>query len=456
MKKIFLLLICFSLICHCYAQNTHADSLLVEMGKAKNDSIRVRLMNTIIYKTPDMSQQNRIDYSKKILNLAKSNNDKILEAIITAEIGYILAINGNSLEGAELCFRALEMAERVNSKLALGIIYQDLAVCYIDDTVRSIKFIHKAIPNSSAAGEYSNYTASLGTLARFYSTEQYKDSALYYAQRAYEVALAHNVEENLPSTLATLAEINYTFYHNKGLAFEYARSALHTSLGKKIPDLYIRSTSKLADLFLKEGQRDSALYYIYLSNPYLKEVRYNVLLDVYDLFKRYYLNTNADSALKYFQAYESLKNSTGKLSNIQQKQLLSIKRELDIEAISAERQQNIQYALIVLGIIILISLYLLLSRSFITNTKLIEFFGVITLLIVFEFLNLLLHPFLERVTHHSPILMLLALVCIAALLVPLHHKVEKWATHKLVEKNKQVRLANAKKTIEELENIKTN
>jgi hypothetical protein len=47
--------------------------------------------------------------------------------------------------------------------------------------------------------------------------------------------------------------------------------------------------------------------------------------------------------------------------------------------------------------------------------------------------------------------MLLALVCIAALLVPLHHKLEKWTTHKLVEKNKQVRLAAAKRTIEELE-----
>ncbi len=48
--------------------------------------------------------------------------------------------------------------------------------------------------------------------------------------------------------------------------------------------------------------------------------------------------------------------------------------------------------------------------------------------------------------------MLLALVCIAALLVPLHHKIEKWAVTKLVEKNKKIRLVNAKKTIEELEN----
>jgi hypothetical protein len=47
--------------------------------------------------------------------------------------------------------------------------------------------------------------------------------------------------------------------------------------------------------------------------------------------------------------------------------------------------------------------------------------------------------------------MLLALVCIAALLVPLHHKLEKWATNKLVEKNKAIRLVAAKRTIEELE-----
>jgi len=43
-----------------------------------------------------------------------------------------------------------------------------------------------------------------------------------------------------------------------------------------------------------------------------------------------------------------------------------------------------------------------------------------------------------------------------ALLVPLHHKVEKWATAKLVEKNKKIRLAAAKKTIEQLEKKQTN
>ena len=47
--------------------------------------------------------------------------------------------------------------------------------------------------------------------------------------------------------------------------------------------------------------------------------------------------------------------------------------------------------------------------------------------------------------------MLLIMVCIASLLVPAHHRLEKWVTQALVEKNKKIRLAAAKKTIARLE-----
>jgi NADH:ubiquinone oxidoreductase subunit 6 (subunit J) len=174
-----------------------------------------------------------------------------------------------------------------------------------------------------------------------------------------------------------------------------------------------------------------------------------------------YRNVNVDSAFKYSEMYRTAKDSLFSTKAIQQTQLMTFeeearKQELGVVTAKDEdqRKQNIQYALLALGIITFIILFLVLSRSFIANTKLIEFFGVIALLIVFEFLNLLLHPLLEKITHHTPVFMLFALVCIASLLVPMHHRIEKWATRKLVEKNKQVRLAAAKKTIEELE--KTN
>jgi hypothetical protein len=50
--------------------------------------------------------------------------------------------------------------------------------------------------------------------------------------------------------------------------------------------------------------------------------------------------------------------------------------------------------------------------------------------------------------------MLLALVCLADLLAPLHHKLKHWITHHLVEKNKIIRPAAAKKTVAALEGEK--
>ena len=127
---------------------------------------------------------------------------------------------------------------------------------------------------------------------------------------------------------------------------------------------------------------------------------------------------------------------------------------MEKERSDAERKHNIQYAGIAIGLISFIILFLLLSRSIIVNTKVIEFLGVTGLLVVFEFVNLLIHPYLAHYTNDSPLAMLFVLVLIAMLLVPIHHKLEKWTTTKLVEKNKQIRLAAAKKTIEKLsENI---
>jgi hypothetical protein len=128
-------------------------------------------------------------------------------------------------------------------------------------------------------------------------------------------------------------------------------------------------------------------------------------------------------------------------------------RDEELKNIKAEeeRQRQIQYLFIGIGIIAAVLLFLLLSHSIIAKEGLIKFIGIIGLLVVFEFINLLIHPALERMTHHSPVLMLLILVCLAALLIPLHHRLEKWVTHKMVEKNKRIRLAAAKRTIEQLE-----
>ncbi|HQV00212.1 MAG TPA: hypothetical protein PLO59_03575 [Bacteroidia bacterium] len=167
---------------------------------------------------------------------------------------------------------------------------------------------------------------------------------------------------------------------------------------------------------------------------------------------------NTDSAYHFALmqiAYQDSANSLKKIHEFQNitfaQQLREIDEQAKSEVAALQRKQNIQYGLIALCIVSLIFMFLILSRTIITNPKIIRFISALALLIVFEFLNLLLHPLLEKITHHTPVLMLLGLVCIAFLLVPMHHKIEKWATDKLIEKNKQIRLAQARKTIVDIE-----
>ena len=164
--------------------------------------------------------------------------------------------------------------------------------------------------------------------------------------------------------------------------------------------------------------------------------------------------TEKDSIIYYAQLqidYKDSVNSQRKQSEFQNltfaHQLRVIGDQAKAQEVKEQRKQNLQYALIAIGILLFVILFLMLSRRLITNVRMIQFLSIVALLIVFEFLNLLLHPFLERITHHSPVLMLLTLVCIASLLVPLHHRLEKWAVQKLLLKNKEARLNAAKKTI---------
>jgi hypothetical protein len=167
---------------------------------------------------------------------------------------------------------------------------------------------------------------------------------------------------------------------------------------------------------------------------------------------------NDKEALKNLEINRTSQLKRDSAAQLQQVQALSFeedRRQMEVAAeklkLVKERKHNLQYAAIALAVVTFIIFFFLLSHSIVANQRLIKFLGILALLIVFEFLNLLLHPVLDKVTNHQPVLMLLAMVCIAALLIPLHHKLEHWITHQMVEKNKKIRLAAAKKTIATLE-----
>jgi hypothetical protein len=246
---------------------------------------------------------------------------------------------------------------------------------------------------------------------------------------------------------------------NKELALSYYRMAIHQSMLVKNPRQLNIAYTGIAEHFLEAGNRDSAIVnsmnaigavantnYFYLAN------RPSELLSVV------YKNQNCDSTIKYLSLHQSAKDALSNSRANQQVQLMTIEEDLRQQEVATqknlaaeERNQSIQYAMIAIGIVILTILFLVLSHSIIVTEKFISFFAILGLLIIFEFVNLLIHPFLANITHHSPVLMLLVMVLIASILIPIHHRLEKWIKLKMTNKNKMIRLSAAKKMLRELE-----
>ncbi|MEO7266360.1 MAG: hypothetical protein ABIW38_15695 [Ferruginibacter sp.] len=438
-----------------FAQNP--DSLINTMYNEKTDSARIKRIYDIIENNGALNPKDVIFFQTKILEVTKQHKDKICEAVITAELGYSMANIHDLAKGTAMIFEALRVAEKTTNQQAIGIAYHDLALIYFGtDEEKALDYLKKALTYSKASNNYYFICSETGQLGFYHLGKNNLDSALFYMQDAYGQSIKYNVQVVQSYILSGLSTIQSKL-GNKQLAREYLNTALKIPYLKLDAGALANTYSEIAEFYNEEGTFDSSLQYAYKAWEVGQKTFFSQRINYAGLLKRLYNGKNSDSALKYTNIYYKAKDSVGNNEQIQKLQLLSFEENIRQEKIKqdkdkseTERKHNIQYAAIAIGIISFIILFLLLSRSIIVNTRIIEFLGATALLVVFEFINLIIHPYLAHYTNDSPLTMLLVLVIIAMLLVPFHHKLEKWAKTKLVEKNKQIRLAAAKKTIEKL------
>lgn len=455
MKTIFLL---FFLAQSIGTEAQNYDSLISIIYHATTDSARIRRIYDVIENNGWINPKDVIYYHKKILEETKKNKDKIGEAVITAELGWNIAIMGDIANGTKMIYDALRMAEETGNQQAIGIAYHDLAFIYYgSDPDKAIQYYKKGLVASQAGHDDGFACAATYHLGAVFMQKNQLDSAMNFIQRAYELSITNKVEIMLPEILIGLSNL-HLLMGKRRLALEYLHTALEASFTKKNDVSRGYVYNEIGKFYESEGNFDSSLYYGNKAFETVQNESFVFILGAADFLRNLYKNRNSDSALKYTNIYYSAKDSVFSTKQVQQLQVFAFEEEKrqqlkEEEKIKAKenRKHNIQYAAIAIGIITFIILFVLLSRSIIVSTKFLEFWGVTGLLVMFEFINLIIHPYLAHATNDSPVLMLLVLVAIAALLVPLHHKLQKWVNMKMVEKNKKIRLAAAKRTIAKLE-----
>ncbi len=454
------------------AQTSQKDKFKTLLQEQRHDTSRVLLLADLSFEYLESKPDTTMLLALEALTLARRIGFEKGEAVSLNRIGNAYDILGNYPGAMAAFLQALALNEKINNPDGIRRNYNNIGVSYFrqEDYRQALFYHYKAkdlsekhyLKATDSAEKYETKKAlsvTLNNIGETYYRLKIYDSAKIFTEQSSAVAEQINYPRILGSSLIVLGEIHYEKGQNT-LALEYFRLSI-PYLEKA--ENYVRLSEAfmaIAKVFEKDKQSDSVLFYAKWSLLKAKETGFTRQVRDAGRFLTSYYRTikNPDSAFFYLDITKIANDSLFSLEKSRQLQSLAFDeklRQVDIAAAELKdmkkRNHNLQYAAIALGLLTFIILFLLLSHSVIANQKLIRFLGVIALLIVFEFINLFIHPYLSHATNDSPLIMLLVMVCIAALLVPLHHRMEKWISHRLVEKNKKIRLEAAKKTIAKLE-----
>jgi tetratricopeptide (TPR) repeat protein len=208
-------------------------------------------------------------------------------------------------------------------------------------------------------------------------------------------------------------------------------------------DLFCEGAQNLSKAYLDKKQIDSSLLYAHISlNTATKAGFTYRIKDAVEFLSKFYKSMNRyDSALFYNEKMTDIKDSINSADKIKSFQLQSFNEEIRQAELferkrkeEAERFQQLQLLIIGIFIPIFFLLTLLLSKRKI-HIKAIKLLGIISLLLLFEYLTLLLHPIVVDFTHHTPVYEIIIFVTIAALLIPTHHRIENWLIQRLTIKH---------------------
>ena len=465
MQKLFFIIFICLLVYKSKAQSKYSDSIKEVLSHTTKPIEQFNLLNKIV-DFNDATQGNLQDtgIGLQMHRIAQQLKNDSLLAISTNVVGNYFRGKSDIPTALDYFFKAIPLAEKAKDKRRISSLYFDIAECYynlqnMEECARYAMTGEKNLPEKNSPMYDFMALQFHRTMANYYLKKNMPDSALNHIHEMEE----ENSRLKKPNYFMYGFLQNGTAYEQLGendLAEVYFKKAHVLSDSIATPLVMLLFNNNYIPYLLTTNQIEKARQQAFQLLSLGKYIGSNLTkLNASGFLSQAYNKLHQPDSAYYFLSLESsLKDSVFNQTNINKIQSLAFNEQIrNIEEEAKEkqaaevRQQNIQYAIIALGIIIFIILFLLFSRSIVANQKLISFFGVLGLLIVFEFINLLIHPWLASFTHESPVLMLLVLVLIASLLIPLHHRLEKWIKEKMIEKNKKIRLEAAKKTIAKLE-----
>ena len=342
------------------------DSLKHQYLVAKNDSIRILILDNIGSSYLHLNVDSTLKYYNMALNLATDHSYTWGEARVMTSLSGVMNQQGKFSEALELLFKSLKIAEENNIKYDIARANRRLADVYFDleNFPKAIACLLKAL-HIDEEKQYKRSAAidhmSLGVT---YEKMNELDSAAFHTDIAFkEKDLLKDQIQYIYETEGNIQAKNRNYQQ---AAFSY-KEGLKSA--QKNNDLLIASQvcAEISALYVKLSLKDSAILYALKGLNYAQEIYFKkgIILNGSRLAELHD-SIQPARALKYYKIASTAKDSLFGVTNIQAIQNLvsreeAKQRELEYAAV-AYRNKLRSYGLLT-GLTVLLIIAFILYRN---------------------------------------------------------------------------------------------
>lgn len=445
MRYVFTFLFIWLFIPSGVAQRHTIDSLHLVLMTTEADTTRADILCQLGQEYELFSPDTAIQYAQQAYRL--SSNIKYKDGIARAAngIGSVYRLIGNYPKALEYFIYKLKIEEQRNNPKKMAITLMNIAGLYHMQKDETMALAYQTKADSIIDAAKIDYLKiySLINLGDMFEKSGKLQQALLKTQNAYELSVKASDMNLSGVALNNLGNI-YAHRGDTLTAIEQYKKALPYLLETQNEDIMAEATLGLAKQYILLSQKDSATRYALKShqlaakNGFLTR-QLDAAVFLKELFKD---KGDLKNAFTYQEEILTLKDSIFSKERISRLEAMTLEESLRQKEIAEkkmeeehERQVKLQYLSIGIFLPILFFITVFLSNRKI-KPKIIEFLGVVSLLLSFEYIMLLLHPLIVKITHHEPFYQLLIFAAIASVLTPAHHRIEEWLLEKLTLKEK--------------------
>ena len=461
MKQLFATIIL--LFCSHFAfSQDNINEIKENLANAKEDTTKVflslQLCDSFLFSNLDSAHH----FAQQALELSGELEFKRGEARSLTRMGNVFKSTGNFSKALETHLEALKVYDKLHDQIGVGASYNNIAEVLkeqhdyrhaLDYYFMTQEIFEKIIKNGRIVNKnetsltneeeikYKRYLATtLLNIGDTYDRMNQLDSALIFQNQAYEIASLIKDKEIIGAILSNLGSVQLK-KGNIDLAISFFRTGIPVLSDINDQQFLSNTYHGMSQAYQRKQENDSAIHYGRLAlvsaaeGKFLKEE-----LNADTLLSRLFeLQKNSDSALHYLKLGKNIADSISNEEKIREVQNLHIAVQLHQEELKEAKKEfsnKMQLLAIAIFLVVFFITLLIISRRK-TKPRALEYIGIVGLFVLFEFITVFIHPYLEKVTNHTPIYILLISVGVALLLAPLDHRLTDWVKVKLAKKSRK-------------------